>query len=111
MFSYDLQVKLLAESKKHTALLERILHFVSRIPPPVPGRLSLLNLGENTVANTITFDVGLPALADGHDVASRELTSVIDGGTPDVRSATATDTVVTGFSAPHSSDSEIPRTP
>lgn len=57
----------------------------------------------------ITFDVQLPALPDDptNEIASGELTIVVDGGAPDVRAVARDATLVTGLSGPQDSTVEL----
>ena len=82
--SYDLLQRILKELKLHTLALEqlknsqpellnRLARIARKLPPSRPGWLTILNLKGMPVANIITFDVGLPALAPSHDVVNREL--------------------------------------
>lgn len=132
MTTYDIEVKLLAESKKQTAhqagifatlngqlailralaesaalataalqeLRKGLIEVKRKLPPATPGNLNVLDMKGNDMANTITFDIGLPPLAPNNDVVNRELTVTIDGGTPDVRQLATTEAVVEGFSVP-----------
>ena len=63
-----------------------------------PGVLKIVFLGEDR--NMIQFKVLLPALAEGHDVASRELTVQVDDGEAVVHTVAADVLEVDGLSGP-----------